>query len=116
MILKYCNSLKDTSSSKSKVKSSADFMFESLSTVAYVNELSWGFSIDKNLHISSSSRIFLYRNKDENTIATFQILLRKSADVVAEAVVSFLRVTRQIESSAPFSTYLFWILSYFSRT
>ena len=55
-------------------------MFEPLSTVSYVGELNWGFSIDKNLHISSSSRIFLYRNKDENTIATFQIVLRKSAD------------------------------------
>ena len=113
---KYCYLLKDTSSPKNEVSNSADFMFGPLSTVAYVDELNWGFSIDKNLHISSSSRIFLYRNKDENTIATFQILLRKSADVVAEAVVSFLRVTRQIESSAPFSTYLFWILSYFSQT
>ena len=51
-------------------------MFEPLSTVSYVGELNWGFSIDKNL----PSRIFLYRNKDENTIATFQIVLRKSAD------------------------------------
>ena len=53
-------------------------MFEPLSTVAYVDELNWGFSIDKNLHISSSSRIFLYRNKDENTIATFQTVFLRN--------------------------------------
>ena len=40
---KILNLLKDTSSSKSKVRNSADFMFEPLSTVAYVDELNWGF-------------------------------------------------------------------------
>ena len=105
---KYFNLLKDTNSPKNNVKSRADFMFEPLSTVSYVGELNWGFSIDKNL----PSRIFLYRNKDENTIATFQtVFLRNPRN---PKNLSIFEKSKQSQETACNITVIFEISSIFS--